>query len=63
MGYSRPFLLYFRLFNTDDSIQMCNINFADDWIQTADLWYWKQPLYQLSHTRCPKMFVTSSLLF
>ena len=29
---------------------MFNINFADDWIQTMDLWYWKQPLYQLSHT-------------
>ena len=28
---------------------MFNINFADDWIRTADLWYWKQPLYQLSH--------------
>ena len=24
--------------------------FANDWIQTADLWYWKQLLYQLSHT-------------
>ena len=28
---------------------MVNINFADDWIQTTDLWYWKQPIYQLSH--------------
>ena len=28
--------------------------FADDWIQTADLWNWKQPLYQLSHNHCPK---------
>ena len=42
------FFLYFCLFNTVDSKQMFN-NFADDWIQTADLWYWKQPLYQLSH--------------
>ena len=31
-----------------ESKQMFNINFADDWIQTADLWFWKQPLYQLS---------------
>ena len=23
--------------------------FANDWIRTTDLWYWKQPLYQLSH--------------
>ena len=29
------------------------IFFADDWIQTADLWYWKRPLYQLSHNHCP----------
>ena len=27
---------------------MSNKNFADDWIQTADLWCQKQPLYQLS---------------
>ena len=29
---------------------MFNINFANDWIRTLDLWYRKQPLYQLSHT-------------
>ena len=28
---------------------MFNMNFANDWIQTADLWSRKQPLYQLSH--------------
>ena len=27
--------LYFRLFNTIDSKQMFNVNFSDDWIQTA----------------------------
>ena len=32
---------------------MLNINFADDWIRTADLWYRKQLLYQLSHNHCP----------
>ena len=47
------FFLYFRLFNTVDSKQMFNINFADDWIRTVDLWYWKRPLYQLSHNHCP----------
>ena len=36
----------------------CSINFADEWIRTADLWYWKWPLYQLSHNHCP---VTASL--
>ena len=33
---------------------MFNINFADDWSQTVDLWYCKQPLYQLSHNRMCK---------
>ena len=32
---------------------MLNINFADDWIQTTDLWYPKQKLCQLSHNHCP----------
>ena len=27
--------------------------FANDWIRTADLWYQKRPLYQLSHNHCP----------
>ena len=31
---------------------MFNINFADDWIWTADLWYQKRPVYQLSHNHC-----------
>ena len=35
---------------------MFNINFADDWIRTADLWYRKQPLYQLSHTTTAHLF-------
>ena len=26
--------------------------FADEWIQTADLWSWKRLLYQLSHYHC-----------
>ena len=50
MGHSRPLFLYIRLFNAVDSKQMFNINFANDWIRTANLWYRKQPLYQLSHT-------------
>ena len=23
--------------------------------ETADLWYWKRPLYQLSHKHCPSL--------
>ena len=48
MCHSRPIFLKFCLFNTFNRKQMFNINFADDWIRTADLWYWKQLLYQLS---------------
>ena len=32
---------------------MFNINFANDWNQTADLWRWKQLLYQLRQNNCP----------
>ena len=56
VGPSRPLFIYFRLFNTVDSKQvykMFNINFTYDWIRTADLWYWKQSLYQLSHNHFP----------
>ena len=36
---------------------MININkiIADNWIRTADPWYWKQPLHQLSHTTTAQM--------
>ena len=40
------------------TVNKCSINFADHWIRTADLWYWKQPLYQLSHNHCPKNCLT-----
>ena len=36
------FLSSFRLFYTVDSKPMPNINFADDWIRTVDLWSRKQ---------------------
>ena len=38
----------FLLFNTSDSRQV-NTKFADDWIRTAGLWYWKQLNQQMSH--------------
>ena len=56
VGHSRPFFIYFCLINTFDIKQVNNclkINLADDWIQTSDLWYWKRPVYQLSHNHCP----------
>ena len=42
---------------------MFNMNFADDWIRTADLWYWKQPLYQLSHNHNHFPFLFLCLTF
>ena len=47
MGHSMPLFLYFRLFNTQLTVNKCSIyikKIDDDWIRTADLWYWKQPL-------------------
>ena len=48
-----PLFLHFRLFNAVDGKQRLNINYAEDWIWTLDLWYWKRLLYQLSHNDCP----------
>ena len=36
-----------------DSKQIFSINFADDWVQTADIWCWNQLLCQLSHKHSP----------
>ena len=35
------------------TVNKCSVNFANGWIRTADLWYRKRPLYQLSHNHCP----------
>ena len=49
MGYSRPLSSSFQY-----TRQLTfNINFDNGWIRTADLWCWKQQLYQLSHNHCP----------
>ena len=47
IGQFRPLFPYFCLLNKVDSKQM--LNFADDWIRSMDLWYWKRLLYWLSH--------------
>ena len=45
VGQSRPLFIYFLRFNTVDNKQvnkqMFNLNFADNWSGTADLWYQK----------------------
>ena len=38
-----PGLFFFISFVQYSWQLMFNINFADDWIRTADLWYWKRP--------------------
>ena len=52
-------------FNTQLTVNKCSIYkyiFADDWIQTEDLWYRKQLLYKLSHNHCPAVVnVTKAL--
>ena len=45
--------LFIFVFSIQLIINKCSINFADDWSRTADLWYRKQPLYQLSHNHFP----------
>ena len=39
---------FLRLFQSVDRKQMFNVNFADDWIRAADLWYRKQLFYLCS---------------
>ena len=63
VGHSRPLFIYFCLFNTVDNKQIFNINFANDLIQTSDLWYWKRPLYQLSHNHCLESLLYARKLF
>ena len=38
------------------------INFADDWIRTADLVYRKQLLYHLRHNHCPSKKIGYSMI-
>ena len=41
------------VFSIQLTVNKYSINFANGWIRTADLWYRKQLLYQLSHNHCP----------
>ena len=51
---SGPFPASFSLpifvFSIQLIVNNVHINFADDWIQTVDLWYRKRPLYQWDKT-------------
>ena len=54
LGLSRPLSSLFSSFQQSFLIQLIETKFADGWIRIADLWCLKQPLYQLSHSHCPK---------
>ena len=49
--HSRPFSVFwpFPQLPVDEFMKI----FADDRIRTADLWFWKQLLWQRSHNHCP----------
>ena len=50
--FQASFFIIF-VFSVQLKVNKCSINFADDWIWTVDLWYWKRSLYQLRHNHCP----------
>ena len=50
MGHSRPIFFIF--------VFPGRFNFANVWLQTADLWCRKRPLYQLSHNHCLENFMS-----
>ena len=59
----RPRFHYFSSFQYSWQQALFNINFADDWIRTADLWCQKWLLYQLSHNHYLSIFVFNTFLF
>ena len=54
MGHSGFFFYLFSSFQYNWQLGFI-INFANDWILTAVLWYRKWTLYQLSHNHCPDL--------
>ena len=63
MGHYRPLFFFIFVFSIQLTVNKCSINFADDWIRTADLWYRKRPLYQLSHTTTAHYLLLASVQF
>ena len=48
-----PLFFFIFVFSIQLTVNNAQFNFADDWIQTVDLWCQKRLLYQLSHNHCP----------
>ena len=53
LGHFRPLFAIFTSFQ-QLTVNMFIINLANEWIRTAELWYWKRPLCQLSHNHFPR---------
>ena len=61
-----PFPSSFSLFSSfENSWQYIGryVEFANDWIRTADLWCQKRPLYQLSHNHWLSIFLFIFVIF
>ena len=56
------FLFIFVFSTVNSKCNQCK-NLADDWIRTADLWYQKRPLCQLSHNHCLSVSFFLSIRF
>ena len=61
MAIPASFSLFLSLKLTGNKCSI--IKFADDWIQSADLWYRKWQLYQLSHFNYPSCWYFSKISF
>ena len=48
-----PFPASFFFIFVFSILLIVQLNFADDWVRTADLWCGKRPLYQLRHNHFP----------
>ena len=59
IGHLRPLFVYFCLLN---SKYVNYKNIANDWIQTVDLWYQKQHLYQLTIAHLLPVIFLANLL-
>ena len=64
LKWAIPGLFFFIfVFSIQLTVNKCSINFADDWIRTANLWYRKRPLYQLSHTTTAQLLHRANKMF
>ena len=56
------FFIFFFSNQLNIGKRMFYINFANDQIRTADLWFRKRPLYQMSHTTARAPFLCNAFV-